>query len=180
MHRRLCRKNRRRSRGNDALSIHANHVNMCKFKSETDSNYILVAEALGRWAKEIERRKESENPKSVCCADREREELCADASLGYLKLHLEHQFLEHQEQGVSSWTIQCRVRICDTEFWALFQGVIPEISSGLQLWRLFGGLNYSISGGSLGDHLAIDWLPSQTIFDLWYNKFLDESLVRSA
>jgi len=117
----------------DALSIHANHVNMCKFKSETDSNYIMVAEVLQRWANEIERRKEPEKPQSVGRAEREREEMCSDASVGYLKLHLEHEFLEQQEQGVSSWTIQCRVRICDTNLWALFQGVISEISSGLEL-----------------------------------------------
>lgn len=57
----------------------------------------------------------------------------SDGSVGYLKVHLEHQFLEQQEQGVSSWTIQCRVWVCDTKLWALCQGVISEMSSGLVL-----------------------------------------------
>jgi len=93
----------------------------------------MVAEVLQWWAKEIESRKEPEKPQSVGRAEREREEMCSDASVGYLKLHLEHEFLEQQEQGVSRWTIQCRVRICDTKFRALFQGVFSETCSALEL-----------------------------------------------
>lgn len=57
--------------GYDALSIHADHLNMCKFKSETDSNYIIVADVLRRWAKGLESGKESEKPQSVSYAERE-------------------------------------------------------------------------------------------------------------
>lgn len=42
-----------RLEGYPTLSIHADHISMCKFKDAQDGNYQKVVEVLERWAKEL-------------------------------------------------------------------------------------------------------------------------------
>ena len=48
--------------GYEPTPLHANHIDMCKFSSEKDENYRLVADRLKEWAKEIDRTKKPGAP----------------------------------------------------------------------------------------------------------------------
>jgi len=38
----------------ERISLHADHMNMCKFKDKQDSDYYLVLDVIQRWIRDIE------------------------------------------------------------------------------------------------------------------------------
>ena len=41
--------------GEERIQIHADHLNMCKFKDREDSDYYIVLDVIRRWVRDIKR-----------------------------------------------------------------------------------------------------------------------------
>lgn len=54
-----------RLKGYQILSIHADHINMCKFSNSSDGDYQKLVGVLERWAKELKEETEKEETKKA-------------------------------------------------------------------------------------------------------------------